>query len=69
MNYERVLEHLDPGFKENSIEDAINGSLKRLKTDYLDLYQLHWPERMTTFLVKEVLHMLMMDGKITFKRF
>jgi len=40
------------GFKGSSIEDAINGSLKRLKTDYLDLYQLHWPERMTNFFGK-----------------
>ena len=40
------------GFKGNSIEDAINGSLKRLKTDYLDLYQLHWPDRMTNFFGK-----------------
>ena len=27
------------------IAQAIDGSLKRLKTDYVDLYQLHWPDR------------------------
>jgi len=27
------------------IERAVEGSLKRLKTDYLDLYQIHWPDQ------------------------
>lgn len=29
----------------NSIREAIDGSLTKLKTDYVDLYQLHWPNR------------------------
>ncbi|MBJ2174330.1 NADP(H)-dependent aldo-keto reductase [Aureibaculum sp. A20] len=35
----------DTGFSKQAITEALNGSLKRLQTDYLDLYQLHWPER------------------------
>ena len=30
---------------KETIKVALHGSLKRLKTDYIDLYQLHWPER------------------------
>ena len=40
------------GFTPSSIREALEGSLTRLKTDYIDLYQLHWPERNANFFGK-----------------
>ena len=36
-------------FNAQHISDAIDGNLERLQTDYIDIYQLHWPERKTNF--------------------
>ena len=41
------MEHVRDGapISSETIPDAVEGSLKRLKTDHIDLYQLHWPNR------------------------
>jgi aryl-alcohol dehydrogenase-like predicted oxidoreductase len=40
----RTTRTLDPKYLANAIED----SLRRLRTDYIDLYQLHWPDPSTS---------------------
>ena len=41
----KYIRNGENSFTGKNLEDALHGSLKRLKTDYIDLYQLHWPER------------------------
>jgi len=40
---EYIRQPLD--FSKKSIHEAVELSLKNLQTDYIDLYQMHWPER------------------------
>lgn len=53
--YSPMTAHLrGPGnrFDRANIQAAVTASLQRLRTDYIDLYQLHWPERQSNFFSK-----------------
>lgn len=54
----------DQALDRKNIREALHDSLKRLQTDYLDLYQVHWPQRPTNCFGK-----LVIAGRILRLRF
>jgi aryl-alcohol dehydrogenase-like predicted oxidoreductase len=49
------------------IMNAVDASLKRLKTDYIDLYQIHWPDSNTPFEVTmKAMDDLVRSGKVRY---
>jgi len=46
----------EKSYTKETIDTAIHNNLKRLQTDYIDLYQLHWPERPTNYFGKRGYH-------------
>ena len=42
----------DPDYSPRTIAEAVDLNLKRLQTDYIDLYQIHWPARNTNYFGK-----------------
>lgn len=60
----KMAEHIrngNLGFSSGQIEEAVGMSLDRLQTNYLDLYQLHWPARKANFFGKRGVHTLKGD--------
>ncbi|MEN6520670.1 MAG: aldo/keto reductase [Armatimonadota bacterium] len=55
------------GLSKKHIMESVNLSLKRLGTDYIDLYQFHWPDEETPMEESlEAMNILMIQGKVLY---
>lgn len=59
------VRHGKAALDRNHIRKAVEGSLRRLQTDYIDLYQVHWPDHgMRPEDTLEALDELVREGKV-----
>ena len=59
------IRHGKAALDRNHIRKAVEGSLRRLQTDYIDLYQVHWPDHgMRPEDTLEALDELVLEGKV-----
>jgi diketogulonate reductase-like aldo/keto reductase len=63
-----IASKFNPGIDVfNSVVHSLEGSLKRLGTDYIDLYQIHWPNPLLPIsAIMDVLSFLVKQGKIRY---
>ncbi len=62
-----VVRHGLTALDRHHIETAVEGSLRRLNTDYIDLYQIHWPDPITPMLeTMDALDRLVQAGKVRY---
>ena len=51
-----------------NMQSAVDTSLKRLQTEYIDLYQVHWPERDTNYFGRQDYYHAPGQGRRTHRR-
>jgi len=62
-----IVRHSLTALDRHHIEKAVDGSLRRLKTDYIDLYQTHWPDPITPIAdTMDALDRLVQAGKVRY---